>query len=315
MHDCDLMLNIGARFDDRVTGRISGFSPRSQKIHIDIDPSSVNKNVNVDLAVIGDATIILEMLLAEMKAQSFVSHKASLKKWWKQIEGWQNRDCLGFEQGKDVIKPQHAIKRLCEMTRDHDTYVTTEVGQHQMWAAQYYNFEKPNRWMTSGGLGTMGYGLPSALGVQVAHPNSLVIDIAGEASFMMNMQELSTLAQYNLPVKMFIINNEWMGMVRQWQELIHGGRYSESYSASLPNFIKLAETFGMVGLVAKKPDDLDGVIAEMLATPGPVIADICVAKEENCFPMIPSGAAHNEMLLGPADQAEKPISEEGMVLV
>jgi acetolactate synthase-1/2/3 large subunit len=315
MHDCDLMLNIGARFDDRVTGRISGFSPRSQKIHIDIDPSSVNKNVSVDLAVIGDATIILEMLLAEMKAQSFVSHKASLKKWWEQIEGWQKRDCLGFEQGNDVIKPQHAIKRLCEMTRDHDTYVTTEVGQHQMWAAQYYDFEKPNRWMTSGGLGTMGYGLPSALGVQVAHPNSLVIDIAGEASFMMNMQELSTLAQYNLPVKMFIINNEWMGMVRQWQELIHGGRYSESYSASLPNFVKLAETFGMVGLVAKKPDDLDGVIAEMLATPGPVIADICVAKEENCFPMIPSGAAHNEMLLGPADQAEKPISEEGMVLV
>ncbi len=315
MHDCDLMLNIAARFDDRVTGRISGFSPKSKKIHIDIDPSSVNKNVNVDLAVIGDATIVLEMLIAEMKAQSFIPHKASLKKWWKQIESWQNRDCLGFEQGADVIKPQHAIKRLCEMTRDHDTYVTTEVGQHQMWAAQYYDFEQPNRWMTSGGLGTMGYGLPSALGVQVAHPNSLVIDIAGEASFMMNMQELSTLAQYNLPVKMFIINNEWMGMVRQWQELIHGGRYSESYSASLPNFIKLADTFGMVGLVAKKPDDLDGVIAEMLATPGPVIADICVAKEENCFPMIPSGAAHNEMLLGPADQAEKPISEEGMVLV
>jgi acetolactate synthase I/II/III large subunit len=315
MHGCDLMLNIGARFDDRVTGLISGFAPNSTKIHCDIDPSSVNKNVPVDLAVIGDATRILELLLAELKALKFAPDKPSLNKWWAEIKGWQARDCLKFNQSGSIIKPQYAIKRLCEMTADRDVYVTTEVGQHQMWAAQYFAFEKPNRWMTSGGLGTMGYGLPAAMGVQVAHPDALVIDIAGEASFMMNMQELSTLAQYNLPVKMFIINNEWMGMVRQWQELIHGGRYSESYSASLPDFVKLADTFGMTGLVAQSADDLDGVITQMLATEGPVIADIRVAKDENCFPMIPSGAAHNDMLLGPEDQAAKPISEEGMVLV
>jgi acetolactate synthase-1/2/3 large subunit len=315
MHGCDLMLNIGARFDDRVTGLISGFSPNSMKIHCDIDPSSVNKNVAVDLAVIGDATRILEMLLEELKAKKFKPHKASLDKWWAQINEWRKRDCLKFNQSSSVIKPQYAIKRLWEMTSDRDVYVTTEVGQHQMWAAQYFGFQKPNRWMTSGGLGTMGYGLPAAMGVQVAHPDDLVIDIAGEASFMMNMQELSTLAQYNLPVKMFIINNEWMGMVRQWQELIHGGRYSESYSASLPDFVKLADTFGMTGLVANSVDDLDGVINQMLAIDGPVIGDIRVAKDENCFPMIPSGAAHNDMLLGPEDQVQKPISEEGMVLV
>ena len=315
MHGCDLMLNLGARFDDRVTGLLSGFSPNSQKIHCDIDPSSVNKNVAVDLAVIGDATMILEALLAELKKRKFTPHRTSLDKWWAQIESWRKRDCLRFSQTSDIIKPQHAIKRLCEMTAGFDVYVTTEVGQHQMWAAQYFDFHLPNRWMTSGGLGTMGYGLPAALGVQVAHPAATVIDIAGEASFMMNMQELSTLAQYNLPVKMFIINNEWMGMVRQWQELIHGGRYSESYSASLPDFCKLADTFGMTGVVAQDAGDLDAVINEMLETPGPVIADIRVAKEENCFPMIPSGAAHNDMLLGPEDQAEKPVSEEGMVLV
>ena len=315
MHGCDLMLNLGARFDDRVTGLLSGFSPNSQKIHCDIDPSSVNKNVAVDLAVIGDATMILEALLAELKKRKFTPHRTSLDKWWAQIESWRKRDCLRFSQTGDIIKPQHAIKRLCEMTAGSDVYVTTEVGQHQMWAAQYFDFHLPNRWMTSGGLGTMGYGLPAALGVQVAHPGATVIDIAGEASFMMNMQELSTLSQYNLPVKMFIINNEWMGMVRQWQELIHGGRYSESYSASLPDFRKLADTFNMTGLVAQSSDDLDSVITQMLDTPGPVIADIRVAKEENCFPMIPSGAAHNDMLLGPEDQAEKPVSEEGMVLV
>ena len=315
MHGCDLMLNLGARFDDRVTGLISGFSPNSTKIHCDIDPSSVNKNVAVDLAVIGDATKILQALITEMKKRKFKPHKTSLDKWWSQIEVWRKRDCLRFNQSGSIIKPQHAIKRLCEMTAERDVYVTTEVGQHQMWAAQYFDFHLPNRWMTSGGLGTMGYGLPAALGVQVAHPGATVIDIAGEASFMMNMQELSTLSQYNLPVKMFIINNEWMGMVRQWQELIHGGRYSESYSASLPDFRKLADTFNMTGLVAQSSDDLDSVITQMLDAPGPVIADIRVAKEENCFPMIPSGAAHNDMLLGPEDQAEKPVSEEGMVLV
>ena len=315
MHGCDTMLNLGARFDDRVTGLLTGFSPNSTKIHCDIDPSSVNKNVQVELAVIGDATKILEALIAEMKSRKFTPHKPSLDKWWAQIETWRRRECLKFNQTGDIIKPQHAIKRLCEMTSDRNVYITTEVGQHQMWAAQYFDFHLPNRWMTSGGLGTMGYGLPAALGVQVGHGDATVIDIAGEASFMMNMQELSTLAQYNLPVKMFIINNEWMGMVRQWQELIHGGRYSESYSASLPDFVKLAETFNMKGLVAQKADDLDGVITEMLETQGPVIADIRVAKEENCFPMIPSGATHNDMLLGPEDQAEKPVSEEGMVLV
>ena len=315
MHGCDTMLNLGARFDDRVTGLLSGFSPNSTKIHCDIDPSSVNKNVQVDHAVIGDATLIIEALLAELKRRKFKPHKPSLDKWWAQIEAWRKHDCLKFNQTGKIIKPQHAIKRLCEMTGGHDVYITTEVGQHQMWAAQYFDFHLPNRWMTSGGLGTMGYGLPAALGVQVGHAGSTVIDIAGEASFMMNMQELSTLAQYNLPVKMFIINNEWMGMVRQWQELIHGGRYSESYSNSLPDFVKLADTFNMKGLVAQHADDLDQVITEMLETPGPVIADIRVAKEENCFPMIPSGAAHNDMLLGPEDQAEKPVSEEGMVLV
>ena len=314
MYHCDLMLNLGARFDDRVTGRLSDFSPASTKIHVDIDPSSINKNVPVDLGIIGDAEAVIDALLAEMKAQSFEPDTAGLKKWWDQIDGWRSRQCLAYKQTGPIIKPQHAIRRLFELTQDRETYVTTEVGQHQMWAAQYYGFSKPNRWMTSGGLGTMGYGLPAAMGVQIAHPDATVVDIAGEASFMMNMQELSTLAQYRLPVKMFIINNEWMGMVRQWQELIHGGRYSESYSASLPDFVKLADTFGMKGLVAQTSDDLDGVIREMLATDGPVIADIRVEKEENCFPMIPSGAAHNEMILGPED-SEDAISEEGKILV
>ena len=315
MYHCDVMLNVGARFDDRVTGRTNAFSPNSTKVHIDIDPSSINKNIQVDLPIIGDACRILDMLIEELKALKFKRDDAALDAWWGKIKNWKSIDCLGFDQSGDIIKPQHAIHRLYEMTKDRDAFVSTEVGQHQMWAAQYFGFDKPNRWMTSGGLGTMGYGLPAAMGVQIGNPDKLVIDIAGEASFMMNMQELSTLSQYNLPVKMFVINNEWMGMVRQWQELIHGGRYSESYSESLPDFIKLAESFGMKGLRAEKVGDLDATIEEMLAHDGPVLCDILVAKEENCFPMIPSGAAHNEMLLGPQDKAATPVSEEGLALV
>jgi acetolactate synthase-1/2/3 large subunit len=315
MHDCDLMIAVGSRFDDRVTGKLSAFSPGSKKIHIDIDPSSINKNVRVDVPVVGDAGIVLEALLAGWKAKKAKPDRAALKSWWAQIETWRKRDCLRYVQAKDVIKPQYAIEQLYKATRARDVYITTEVGQHQMWAAQFFKFEEPHRWMTSGGLGTMGYGLPAAMGVQIAHPDALVIDIAGEASILMNIQEMSTLCQYRLPVKVFILNNEYMGMVRQWQELLHGGRYSESYSAALPDFVKLAEAFGAVGLRASKVSEVDDVIAEMLAVDKPVIADIRVDKLENCFPMIPSGAAHNEMLLGPKDEAQKPVSEEGMVLV
>jgi acetolactate synthase-1/2/3 large subunit len=313
MYHCDVMLNIGARFDDRVTGRINAFSPESERIHIDIDPSSINKNILVDLAIVGDAGRSLDMLLKELKAIKFKRNAAALDAWWGRIKKWKSVDCLGFEQSGEMIKPQHAIRRLYEKTRAKDAFVTTEVGQHQMWAAQYYGFEKPNRWMTSGGLGTMGYGLPSAMGVQVAHPGKLVIDIAGEASFMMNMQELGTLSQYNLPVKIFVINNQWMGMVRQWQELSHGGRYSESYSDSLPDFVKLAESFGMKGLYAEKTGDLDTTIDQMLAHDGPVLCDIRVVKDENCFPMIPSGAAHNEMLLGPHESAKAGVDDPSLI--
>jgi acetolactate synthase I/II/III large subunit len=317
MHDCDVMIAVGARFDDRVTGRLNAFSPGSRKIHIDIDPSSINKNVRVDLPIVGDAGAALSGLIAGLKARKGKAAGKALAQWWERIAQWRKRDCLRYSPSDQVIKPQFAIERLYAATRGRDPYITTEVGQHQMWAAQLFKFEEPYRWMTSGGLGTMGYGLPAAMGVQIARPEALVIDIAGEASILMNIQEMSTLAQYRLPVKIFILNNEYMGMVRQWQELLHGGRYSESYSAALPDFVKLAEAFGAVGLRAKKPDEVDGLIAEMLAVNRPVIADICVDKFENCFPMIPSGAAHNEMLLGPADanKGESAVSEEGMVLV
>ena len=315
MHNCDVMVNIGARFDDRVTGRLSDFAPNASKIHVDIDPSSINKNVFVDLPIVGDAATVLEEMIAIWKDKKYQPKSAKLAEWWGQIDGWRGRDCLAYKQEGKIIKPQHAIKRLFEMTRDRDVYITTEVGQHQMWAAQYFGFEEPNRWMTSGGLGTMGYGLPSAMGVQVAHPESLVIDIAGEASILMNIQELSTINQYRLPVKAFIVNNQWMGMVRQWQELNHGGRYSESYSESLPDFVKLADSFGGVGMVAETVDELDGVIEAMINSDGFFLADIRVKKDENCFPMIPSGAAHYEMLLSPDDKTALETSNSGMALV
>jgi acetolactate synthase-1/2/3 large subunit len=320
MHDCDLMINVGARFDDRVTGKIAAFSPHSKKIHIDIDPSSINKNVRVDLPIVGDAGKALAALLSGWKARKAkgeAGHAKELAAWWEQIEKWRARDCLRYEKTDKIIKPQYAIQRLFELTKGRDCYITTEVGQHQMWAAQFYKFDKPNHWMTSGGLGTMGYGLPAAMGVQVAHPDALVVDIAGEASILMNIQELSTICQYRLPVKAFILNNQYMGMVRQWQELLHGGRYSESYMDSLPDFVKLAESFHCVGLRATKVSEVDDVIKEMIKVKRPVVVDVAVDQTENCFPMIPSGAAHNEMLLGPADK-KKPggaISEDGMVLV
>jgi len=316
MHGCDLLVNVGARFDDRVTGRLNAFSPGSKKIHIDIDPSSINKNVSVDLPLIGDAAEALAEILKAWKAKRSKPDAKALGAWWKQIDAWRQRDCLRYQNSDRIIKPQYALERLYALTRGRDLYVTTEVGQHQMWAAQFLKFEAPRHWMTSGGLGTMGYGLPAAMGVQVAHPEALVIDVAGEASILMNIQEMSTVMQYRLPVKVFILNNQYMGMVRQWQELLHGGRYSESYTASLPDFVKLAEAFGAVGLRASRPDEVDRVIKEMIDVDKPVIVDVVVDQTENCFPMIPSGAAHNEMLLGPQDkQSDGPVSEEGMVLV
>jgi acetolactate synthase I/II/III large subunit len=316
MHDCDLMINIGARFDDRITGKIDEFSPKSKKIHIDIDPSSIGKNVKVDLAITSDVTDLLQNLTKRFKEKNknFInSNKQKTSKWWEQIDKWREKKSLNFINSKETIKPQHAVRRLYELTKDQDTFITTEVGQHQMWAAQHYKFNKPNRWMTSGGLGTMGYGLPAAIGVQVAHPKKLVVDIAGEASILMNMQEISTAVQYRLPIKIFILNNEYMGMVRQWQELLHDKNYSESYTEALPDFVKLAEAYGAVGIRAKTPDELDEKIKEMINSDQPVIFDCLVDKQENCYPMIPSGKPHNQMLLGPED--EKDVSDEGKTLV
>ncbi|MAC45213.1 MAG: acetolactate synthase 3 large subunit [Pelagibacteraceae bacterium] len=317
MHDCDLMINIGARFDDRITGKIDEFSPKSKKIHVDIDPSSIGKNVQVDLAITSDVTQLLQAVIKRFKEKNknFISsNKQKTAKWWSQIDKWREKKSLNFINSKETIKPQHAIQRLYELTKDQDTFITTEVGQHQMWAAQHYKFNKPNRWMTSGGLGTMGYGLPAAIGVQIAHPKKLVVDIAGEASILMNIQEMSTAIQYRLPIKIFILNNEYMGMVRQWQELLHDKNYSESYTEALPDFVKLAEAYGAVGIRAKTPDELDEKIKEMISVDKPVIFDCVVDKVENCYPMIPSGKPHNQMLLGPEDEKEE-VSDEGKTLV
>ncbi len=318
MHDCDLMINIGARFDDRITGKIDEFSPKSKKVHIDIDPSSINKNVKVDLPIVGDVAEVITSTIKnikKLKPNFAKSNKQNVSKWWEKIQKWRSINSFDFVNSEETIKPQYAIQRLYELTKNKDTYITTEVGQHQMWAAQHYKFDKPNRWMTSGGLGTMGYGLPAAVGVQVAHPNKLVIDIAGEASVLMTMQEMSTAVQYSLPIKIFILNNEYMGMVRQWQELLHDKNYSESYTAALPDFVKLAEAYGCVGIRAETPDELDDKIIEMINTDRPVIFDCRVDKQENCFPMIPSGKPHNQMLLGPKDQKENKITGKGKTLV
>ena len=318
MNDCDLMINIGARFDDRITGKIDEFSPKSKKVHIDIDPSSINKTIKVNLPIVGDVAEVITSTIKtikKVKPNFAKSNKQKISKWWEKIEKWRSIKSFDFVNSTETIKPQYAVQRLYELTKNKDTYITTEVGQHQMWAAQHYKFDKPNRWMTSGGLGTMGYGLPAAVGVQVAHPNKLVIDIAGEASVLMTMQEMSTAVQYSLPIKIFILNNEYMGMVRQWQELLHDKNYSESYTAALPDFVKLAEAYGCVGIRATKPEELDDKIIEMINTDRPVIFDCVVDKKENCFPMIPSGKPHNQMLLGPKDQKENKITKKGKTLV
>ena len=318
MHDCDVMIAVGSRFDDRITGRLDAFSPGSKKIHIDIDPSSINKNVHIDVPIVGDVAYVLEDMLRVWKTKAPQLDKQAAKSWWKEIDGWRQRRSLAYKNSKDVIMPQYAIQRLYELTKDRDTYITTEVGQHQMWAAQFYHFDEPNRWMTSGGLGTMGYGLPAAIGAQLAHPKSLVIDIAGDASILMNIQEASTAVQFDLPVKVFILNNQYMGMVRQWQQLLHGNRLSHSYTEALPDFVKLAEAYGWHGIRCDKPGDLDDAIKEMIDVKRPVIFDCRVATLANCFPMIPSGKAHNDMLLGEDvsdEEVEKAIGEEGKVLV
>ena len=318
MHGCDLMINLGARFDDRITGRIADFSPGSIKAHVDIDPSSINKVIRCHLPIVGDVGDVLAAVLALWKSRGSRTNAAALADWWRQIDGWKARKCLSYRRSDTVIKPQHALERLEALTRDHDRYITTEVGQHQMWAAQFLHFEGPNRWMTSGGLGTMGYGLPASVGVQVAHPDALVINVAGDASWLMNMQEMGTAVQFRAPVKQFILNNERLGMVRQWQQLLHGERYSQSWSESLPDFVKLAEAFGCRGRQVSDPAELDDAIREMIEYDGPFILDVLVEKHENCLPMIPSGKPHNEMLLGDQEAAEdigSAIQDDGAVLV
>ena len=314
MHDCDLMIAVGARFDDRITGRVADFSPGSVKAQIDIDPSSINKVIRVDLPIVGDVGHVLEDMLKVWKARGRKTNSAGLQKWWAQIEQWKTRNCLSYRGSEKVIKPQHALQRLQALTAHRNPYITTEVGQHQMWAAQFLHFEDPNHWMTSGGLGTMGYGLPASIGVQVAHPDALVINVAGEASWLMNMQEMGTAVQFRAPVKQFILNNERLGMVRQWQQLLHGERYSQSWSDSLPDFVKLAEAFGCKGRTVSDPADLDAAIQEMLDYDGPFILDVLIEKHENCLPMIPSGKPHNEMILGDAS-TEDAITGAGAALV